>query len=99
MDFRFTAELWEAEAEAAWVFMTVPEDVSDEIADLAPRRPGFGSVRVEVSIGSTEWSTSVFPDSKLGRYVLPVKKAVRVAQELAVGDTAEVDLSVIETSG
>jgi hypothetical protein len=70
----------------------VPEDVGDEISDLAGPRRGFGSVRVEASLGPSTWNTSVFP----GRsgWVLPVKKAVRRAAAVDAGDTVRVALRV-----
>jgi hypothetical protein len=51
---------------------------------------------VEATIGSTTWSTSIFPDSTRGAYVLPVKKAVRRAEDLEEGDDAVVLLDVLE---
>ena len=94
---RFTAELWPYEGEAAWWFLTVPVDVSDDLRERTEGlRRGFGSVRVQVTIGGTSWSTSVFPDSKQGTYVLPVKKAVRVREELEEGDQVDVALELQE---
>ncbi|MGC1209479.1 MAG: DUF1905 domain-containing protein, partial [Ornithinimicrobium sp.] len=59
--FTFPAPVWEWE-EASWFFVTVPEEISDEIADLtAGLSGGFGSVRVEVTIGTSTWKTSLFP--------------------------------------
>ena len=93
---RFTAELWRWEAQGAWFFVTVPAQESADIRER-PRPPrGFGSVRVQATIGSTTWSTSVFPDSTRGAYVLPVKKAVRRAEDLEEGDDAAVLLEVLE---
>ena len=83
--FHFSAPLWQHEGEGSWYFVTVPEEISDDIADLtAGTRNGFGSVRVTVTIGSTTWQTSVFP-SKSGSYFLPVKKPVRIAEHLTEG--------------
>jgi hypothetical protein len=88
--FTFSAILWEHDGTGAWHFVTLPEDVSDEIADLTEGRThGFGSVRVSVTVGGTTWGTSLFPDSKAGAYVLPVKKAVRAAEGLMAGDPVE----------
>jgi len=96
LSYRFEAELWESATEGTtWVFVSLPTDQADEIADLVPKGPGFGSVRVEVTIGSTRWRTSLFPSSASGTYVLPVKKAVRAAEKLDVGDTASVELTVL----
>jgi hypothetical protein len=81
--------------DAAWHFVTVPAEVSDEIeAVTADERRGFGSVRVAVTVGATTWSTSLFPDSKLEAYVLPVKKAVRRLEGLEDGDVLDVTLEL-----
>ncbi len=93
--YSFVAELWLADGEAPWVFITVPPEVSDEIAESAPRGPGFGSVRVEVTIGGTTWRTSLFPDTRRSAYLLPIKKAVRTAEAVAVGDEVEVELQIV----
>ena len=53
-------------------------------------------MRVEVGIGATTWRTSVFPDSGRGCYVLPVKKAVRRAEDVEVGDEVAVRLRVLD---
>src|SRR5262249_6901770 len=65
----------------------LPPEISTDIIDITTGiRRGFGSVRVAVTVGSTSWRTSIFPDSKTGAYLLPVKKAVRAAERLEAGD-------------
>ncbi|MBA2955694.1 DUF1905 domain-containing protein [Nocardioides sp. MAH-18] len=94
----FDAVLWEwdaAPAGSSWVFLTVPEDETEEIRLRAGPPRGFGSVRVEVSIGGSTWRTSVFPDKTRG-FVLPLKKAVRRAESLDLGDSARVRLTVLD---
>lgn len=96
----FTAPLWEHDGPAAWFFVTLPHDLSDAIDEatspVLAGRAGFGSVRVEVTIGGTTWRTSVFPDSRRRAYVLPVKRAVRAAEGLADGDPVGVGLTVLD---
>jgi hypothetical protein len=95
--FEFDAEVWLYQGDAAWHFITVPADVSDAIEEQATGgRRGFGAVRVDVTIGTTTWSTSVFPDSKRGAYVLPVKAEVRRREGLAAGSRVTVALGVAE---
>ena len=79
------------------MFLSVPPEVSAEIAERAAMRPrsGFGSVRVEARIGSTVWRTSVFPAAH-DRYVLPVKRSVRAAEDLEPGDVAAVRLELLQ---
>lgn len=96
MRFRFTGELWGNPPEMSWVFLSVPDTIADEIADAIPRRAGFGSVKVEVTVGETIWETSLFPDATRGTFVLPVKKAVRTRAGVDIGDRIDVDLEVID---
>jgi hypothetical protein len=95
----FEAELWlwAARRDDSWTFVTVPAEESEEIRELAaePRR-GFGSVRVRVTIGGSTWRTSIFPDGASGSYVLPIKRAVRKAEDLDVGDVAVVTVELID---
>lgn len=96
MRFEFDAELWLYEGDAAWHFITVPEHESDEIEAAAARQPrGFGSVRVQVTIGATTWSTSLFPDTKRQAYLLPVKKDVRRREGITAGSDVCVALTVL----
>jgi hypothetical protein len=99
MIVEFDAELWvwDARRDETWTFVSLPEDISEEIREITdgPRR-GFGAVRVQVSVGASKWKTSIFPDSKRGAYVLPVKKAVRKAEELEEGDVAKVTVELID---
>jgi hypothetical protein len=95
MRFEFTSPLWEWSARAEWYFVTLPEEASADIAEV-PRAPrGFGAVKVRVRVGASRWSTSIFPDSQQGAYVLPVKKSVRTAEGLTEGEPVSVELEVV----
>jgi hypothetical protein len=96
MDFTFHAPLWRWPGDAGWHFVSLPEDVADEIEDSPVDRRGFGSVRVQVQVGATTWSTSIFPDKGRGTYVLPVKKQVRAREGLDEGDLVEVILTTVD---
>ena len=93
MDFTFTSPLWLWSAQEAWHFVTVPPAISDEIAEAtAGLKRGFGSVPVEVTVGSTTWRTSIFPSKKEAAYVLPVKQQVRAAEGLTLEHPVEVTI-------
>jgi hypothetical protein len=95
----FDAELWlwDARRPDTWTFVSLPVDASEDIRELAagPRR-GFGSVRVRVTVGGSTWTTSIFPGGEQGSYVLPIKRAVRKAENLDEGDPAAVTVEVID---
>ncbi|MGH3481035.1 MAG: DUF1905 domain-containing protein [Nocardioidaceae bacterium] len=92
----FRAKIWEHSSgdPGSWHFLTLPAELSEDIALEAGPRKGFGSIRVEVCIGSTTWRTSLFPDTATGSLVLPVKKQVRQSEGLCAGATCEVKLEV-----
>lgn len=94
--FSFDNVLYEAKAEAPWVFVTLPVDMADEISESLPRRPGFGSVRVAARIGSSVWNTSIFPSKADRSFVLPVKRAIREREEIDVGDTVQITIRLVE---
>lgn len=90
--FDLKGKLWKYEGKAAWFFFTIDTDTSNEIKTLNDVFAGFGSVKVEVTIGSSVWLTSLFPNKKTGEYFLPIKAAVRKQEDLNEGDM--VDYSV-----
>jgi len=90
----FDAELWSSEQFAAWAFVTLPAEVGDDVRLLSGPPTGFGSVRVEITLGASTWRTSVFPDKARG-YVLPVKSAVRRREGLELGDRVRVALVLV----
>lgn len=101
MDFHFTASLtrWQSD-KTTWHFITLTPDVADgvrffhqTVAEQQQRR-GFGAIKVQVQIGETAWSTSIFPDKASQSFLLPVKKQVREAEDLIVGTEVAVRLSL-----
>jgi hypothetical protein len=57
-------------------------------------KAGWGSVRVTAKIGSTKWTTSIFPDKALGTFLLPLKAQVRKAEDLFDGSEVNVELII-----
>ena len=53
---------------------------------------GWGMIPVTVRMGESEWTTSLWP--KDGGYIVPLKLAVRRAEEVDVGDTVEIRLTL-----
>ena len=95
--FEFTAPLWRYPGAGGWHFVSLPPGIADEIADMtAGNRAGFGSIRVAVTVGTTSWRTSLFPDSKTGTYLLPVKEAVRDAENLETGDVVRAQVQIAD---
>ncbi|MFD1720738.1 DUF1905 domain-containing protein [Amnibacterium endophyticum] len=96
LSLEFTAPLWRWEARRElWTFVSLPAEVTEDVRELAGDVPrGFGAVRVLVTVKTSTWRTSVFPGGEDGRYVLPVKKAVRDANGLDLGTPVAVRLQL-----
>ena len=93
LDLEFSGEIWQWRGPAPYYFVTVPQDASAAIRAISRVVSyGWGVIPVEVRIGGTIWETSLFP--KEGRYLVPLKDAVRTAERLAEGDTVTVRLIV-----
>ena len=86
--------VWPGE-QGAWHFAHVDKKQSALIKKRykGPRR-GFGGIRVKVMLGKTKWETSIFPDSRSGTYILPLKVAVRRAEGVFEGDSITFSLAI-----
>jgi hypothetical protein len=93
MNFAFDGKLWYWHGPAPWYFVTVPEQQSRDLqAIVLAVTYGWGMIPVHVQIGSSKWTTSLFP--KDGRYIVPVKASIRKAENLDEGDSVTVRLEV-----
>jgi len=93
VDFEFSGDVWEWRGPAPYFFVTVPDDESQAIQDVASAVTyGWGMIPVEVGLGDTEWTTSLWP--KDGRYVVPLKDWVRQAEGIEKGDLITVRLTL-----
>jgi hypothetical protein len=95
MDLDVTGEIWEWRGPAPYYFVTVPPEASARLKEVAAGVTyGWGMVPVLARVGDTEWETSLWP--KNGGYVLPLKDAVRHAEDLEDGEVVTVLLTVEE---
>jgi hypothetical protein len=95
LNLAFTAKLWMYQGQGAWFFVTLPKKESGVIKHLsASKRRGWGSVPVRATIGKTSWKTSIFPDSKAGAYLLPIKADIRKKENLGEGSKVTVELEM-----
>ncbi len=93
MNLEFTGEIWYWRGPAPWHFVTVPEDESGALsAASAAVTYGWGMIPATARIAATTWTTALWP--KDGGYVLPLKTQVRTTEDLHLGDTVTVHLTI-----
>ncbi len=94
--FTFTTKVWLYPGLVGWHFITLPKELAEEIkTSFAPLKKGWGSIRVEITVGKTVWKTSIFPDKKSGSYILPLKAAIRKKEGIKDGDHLHPALRII----
>ena len=93
MDLQVTGDIWHWRGPSPYYFVSVPDEESNLLRSVrAAVTYGWGTIPVLARVGDTEWETSLFP--KDGRYVVPLKDAVRHAEGLEEGDAVTVRLTV-----
>lgn len=94
--FKFKARVWLYPGMAGWQFITVPKKYSTIITQTyGSMKKGWGSLPVSVRVGKTKWRTSIFPDKKLGAYVLPLKADVRKKESIQLDTMISLTLEII----
>lgn len=85
MEISFSSEIIEWRGPAPFLFAPIPRLQSDEIKLIAKKVTyGWGVIPVEVTIGNTTLTTSLFPRD--GLYLLPIKVAIQRAENVKLGD-------------
>jgi hypothetical protein len=92
MDFEFEGPVVEWRGPAPFYFVSIPEEESSDIKFAAKGIEYWGQVPVMVRIGDTEFTTALFP--KDGRYLLPLRDAIRKSAGVEVDQVVAVALSV-----
>jgi hypothetical protein len=90
VEWAFDGEVIEWRGPAPHFFVVMPAADSAELKEEARSLIYWGQVPVIVVIGGTEFSTALFP--KDGRYLVPLKAAVRKAEGIDKGDVVAVTL-------
>lgn len=94
-EYHFNSRVWLYPGEAAWYFVTVPGEISQDITKMfGDMKRGWGSLPVEVRLGKSIWRTSIFPNKKEGAYLLPLKKEIRISESVNKGDKVTIAIEL-----
>ncbi|MGN6780284.1 MAG: DUF1905 domain-containing protein [Marmoricola sp.] len=86
----FVGEVIEWRGPAPYLFVAIPVEESEDIKAAAKGMEYWGQVPVTAQIDNHGFSTALFP--KDGRYLLPLRGAVRTVVGIVEGDTVQVAL-------
>jgi hypothetical protein len=97
MTFRYEAEceVWAYPGKAGWHFVSLPTDLTAPLKHVrGGQGSAWGSMRVEATIGASTWRTSLFPDTRSGAFLLPLKAEIRRRERLSAGDRVRVTVEI-----
>ena len=78
-----------------WHFVVFPKELAKEIrGNHKWQEEGWGRMKAIVQIGSSEWKTSVWFDTKHESYLLPVKAEIRRKEKIEIDKDVDVTIWV-----
>lgn len=92
MEFEFEGRVVEWRGPAPFYFVAIPKEESADIKLAAKGIEYWGQVPVTARIRNTQFSTALFP--KDGRYLLPLKAAVRKSARIVEDQTVTVEMNL-----
>jgi hypothetical protein len=91
VELEFDGEIIHWRGPSPFHFVRVPDEPSAAIESVKSLVTyGWGAIPVKARIGDTSFTTSLFPKGEI--YLVPVKDAVRKAEQLSLGDVVTVTL-------
>ncbi|WP_052600757.1 DUF1905 domain-containing protein [Bacteriovorax sp. Seq25_V] len=91
--YTFKGKIWKYQGKGGWYFVTIPKALAKKIRDVHyVSEEGWGRLKTSATINTTTWSTSIWYDTKIGSYIIPVKAIVRKSESLTDGSLVKIDL-------
>ena len=92
VELEFSGEIVEWRGPAPFFFVPLPPEEAELVDEIRAEVAYWGVVPVTARLGGTEFTTAMFPREQT--WFLPVKAAVRRAEDVGLGDEVDVRLSV-----
>jgi len=93
--YQIRGKVWIYPGKTAWHFVNVSKKQSQEIKKLfGEMAGGWGSLPVKVGVDKISWNTSIFPDKKSGKYLLPLKAEIRKKKGIVAGQKISYSIEI-----
>jgi hypothetical protein len=92
--FQFKAKLWKDKAPGAWYFVSAPKVISKKIRESQfESEEGWGRLKANISVKNSTWNTSIWFDTKMNTYLIPIKSVIRKKEGLTDGSVFLLEIS------
>lgn len=92
VEVEFSAEVIEWREPAPYYFLAVPAEECAALEEWSFLSYGWGMLPVSAQVGETSWRTTLMPRN--GGYLLPIKDAVREAEQIDDDDMVHARLTI-----
>jgi hypothetical protein len=83
VSYRFTGRTYFHEGDSGWMFVRLPKKMSTEIRALyVNQQAQWGRMPIQAVVNTSLWKTSIWFDTKMGCYLLPIKKEIQLKQSI-----------------
>jgi hypothetical protein len=86
-----TARIWKWPGDMSWHFVTLPREQYEIIRKEYPK----SMVHITATVDNTSWNTALFPHTKSKSFILPIKKSIRIKENLFEGEEVKIKLVFI----
>ena len=74
-----------------WTFVSLPKEISRAMREnFRHLEEGWGRMKVTAKLGSSEWHTAIWFDTKQDTYLLPIKAKIRKQENVALGEALRI---------
>lgn len=81
--YEFSTKMWKHAPSGGWHFVSLPKTISKEIrSNFGWQEEGWGRMKVVAKYQEITWETSIWFDTKMNRYLLPIKADIRKRAKL-----------------
>jgi len=96
--YEFSAKVYQYSSSvemSGWTFVSLPKEMSIEIRDnFKWLEKGWGRMKVAAKIGSSEWQTAIWFDTKQDTYLLPLKAEIRKKENIVLDKDVKIIILV-----
>ena len=91
--YQFSGILWHYSSPGGWYFVSLPVALSKEIRSfLKNEESGWGRLPATAKIGTSEWETAIWFDTKRNTYLLPLKAEIRKKENVRLETEIAVEI-------
>lgn len=89
-EYLIKTKVWRWPGDGGWHFVTLDRKLSQDIRKVFTK----GFVKIQATLGSSTWNTSLFPHKESG-YLLCVNKKIRSKEGIFEGDEVSIKVKIL----